>query len=142
MPSRWNQEDRARIAKLVRAHRGALRLGVDAIAERAPMSPVTWGRVEAGEAARVATYAGVEAAFGWPLGTIARYVDNGEEPPEPGKQPTPPPAVDTRHAMQANIDLVLASDLPDARKLHLIRALREVETLREAEAKGRDGTRT
>ena len=139
MPKRWSPDDRAKIAKLVQRHRGALRLSIDSMAERASMSPVTWGRVEAGDTVRVATYAGVEAAFGWPLGTIARYVEVGNEPPEAGERPQRP-AVDTRHPLQAQIDLVLASDLPDARKVHLIQALREVETLQEAA--GREDAKT
>lgn len=47
------------------------------------MSPVTWARVEAGETVRQGSYAGVETALGWTPGSVARFIDTGENPCPP-----------------------------------------------------------
>src|SRR5690606_5407978 len=122
MARRTNKEDLARIGDLVRRHRAAARLSMEALAARAPMSPVTWRRVEEHQTVRPATYAGVEAAFGWQEVAIDRYLQTGVEPPVAEPRPIPD--------LQSAIDDVLAADISDDRKVWLIRALREVEEIR------------
>ncbi|OKI52879.1 hypothetical protein A6A27_08300 [Micromonospora sp. CB01531] len=139
-------EERAAIGALVRRRRAAERISQEAMAGRAPMSAVTWGRVEDGKAVRVGTYAGVEAAFGWPLGSLTRYVETGEEPPEASVEPqlqggdlvgtvldsSYPDAVKVLlvKALRAGgdpVDALLLADAPDGNKVKAIRALRELQ---------------
>lgn len=75
----FDSKERVAIGNLVRKYRG--RQSQEAMAAKAPMSPVTWSKVEAGEAVRWNTYAGIEDAFGWPKNSIAEFMETGKEPP-------------------------------------------------------------
>ncbi len=104
------------------------------------MSAVTWGRVEDGKGVHAATYVGVERALGWPLGTIARYVDTGEEPPAPTSGET-----DVAEQDQDIVESVLDGPYPDAVKVLLVKALRSdgdpVDALLDAAAPDGDKIR-
>ncbi|WP_091444822.1 hypothetical protein [Micromonospora yangpuensis] len=113
-------EQRAAIAALVVTHRAAQRASLEAMAARASMSPVTWKRVEDGKGVQVSTYTGVEAAFGWPAGTIREVADGGKGP-DPGQSPVEP----RRH--HDLVATVLDGPYPDAVKVLLVKAARAAD---------------
>ncbi|MEU5950355.1 helix-turn-helix domain-containing protein [Micromonospora sp. NPDC047465] len=139
-------DERAAIGDLVRRRRAAQRVSQEAMAGRAPMSAVTWGRVEDGKSVRIGTYAGVEAAFGWPLGSLTRYAETREEPPDADVEPVHRPGGMEKGVLESNypdavkvllikalradgdpIDALLHADAPDGNKVKAIRALRELQ---------------
>ncbi|WP_141684523.1 hypothetical protein [Micromonospora sediminicola] len=139
------EDDRAAIGKLVERHRAALRLAVETVAARAPMSAVTWTRVEKGLPVRLGTYGGVETAFGWAPGAVLRFLDTGEDPQDVQPAPRVPRDLvqevldlDCKDAVKVllvravrsgskPVDAVLDSDAPDGDKVAAIRALRELK---------------
>ncbi|MFI9591091.1 helix-turn-helix domain-containing protein [Nonomuraea sp. NPDC052265] len=79
--------DHARLAAAVKTRRQALGLSIKKAARLAPMSPITWTRVEEALRVRELTYAGVDRVLGWEQNTAAtilygdalspaRYPDN------------------------------------------------------------------
>lgn len=116
------KQGRKRLGEAVRQARHARELTIDAAAEQARLSPVTYARVEAGEAVRALTYAAVDRVLGWPFGTAEGVAREQTEPPAVGETArgdfTEDPA-----AVQL---LALVHDLPDdqtARWYRLARAL-------------------
>ena len=132
---------RQEVGALVRRARHRLGLTIDDAAKLVSMSPVTWGNVEAGQRVRPLTLARIEKALSWPPECIEGYLSSGEGLPKidemtqashgPASQPDRPrpPALD----LAAAIDTVLESELPDARKIALIQALRDVKALEPIE---------
>jgi len=84
MPAEPNAVDLAALGARVRSERLHLRLSIDDAAERAGMSPVTWGRVEKGLPVRSLSYAGIESVVGWARGSIDRYLLDRTEPTDDG----------------------------------------------------------
>lgn len=85
-------EGRAALGRAVKRGREARRLSIDNAADAAPMSPVTWSKVERGERVRGLTYAGIEKVLGWAPGSVDRIFDGGEpivlqNVPTPGRLP-------------------------------------------------------
>jgi len=86
------EHPRDRIGELVHDARVSLGMSVSAACEAARrarpdqavgpgISKTTWERLERGMSVRPSAWADVERLFGWPLGSIRRYVeDNGPEP--------------------------------------------------------------
>lgn len=66
----FNDKQRATVGEAVRRARTGRGLSIQHVAARAPMSAVTWGKVESGQPVRLATYYAVERAVGWKPGTI------------------------------------------------------------------------
>lgn len=71
-------EGRARLGRAVKSRREQRRLSIDNAADAAPMSPVTWSKVERGERVRGLTYAGIEKVLGWLPGSVETVLDGGE----------------------------------------------------------------
>ncbi|WP_281895222.1 hypothetical protein [Phytohabitans aurantiacus] len=112
------------------------------------MSPVTWGKVEAGEAVRLNTYAGIERAFGWSTGAIEHFVATGDEPIggrrvwlepwAPGLMIDMALGVDRDPAVKVDlvwiirsggnpIDMILELDRDDHHKVEVLAAYRDIE---------------
>lgn len=106
------------LGKLVRSTRLAMspRLTIDQAAERAPMSPVTWGNIETGKRVKPFSYAGVEHVLRWPTGSIERYLGGGEAPA--------PARTVSVYVEGAWMDAALRMERPDAIKVDLIWVLR------------------
>jgi len=163
MPYKLNKltdEHRQRIARLVRQARGNARLTIEAAADAARISHMTWINVEHARPVRASSYRAVERAFGWDHGAIDIYAAGGDPPPMPA---APAPAVDqVRPAVDIDVvlalrhpdavkvtlikilraggdplDRILDLDVPDARKVELIRALREAQDRMPAAAEAK-----
>jgi len=64
-----------RLATLVHQRRTELKLGVEPAAKAAGISKDTWKRVEAGQRVWDRSFAGIETALGWELGSCKRILD-------------------------------------------------------------------
>lgn len=82
--------DYARLAKAVERRRTALNLSIKAAATLAPMSPITWTRVENGQHVRGLTYAGIDRVLRWEPGSASDVLAGGQVTLLPDEQPTPP----------------------------------------------------
>jgi transcriptional regulator with XRE-family HTH domain len=68
-----------RLGAAVRAGRAAAGLTIEDAAERADVSPTTWGRVERAEdGVRRTTYLQVERVLGWDAGSVDAVLAGGE----------------------------------------------------------------
>lgn len=129
----------SQLGAAVRTTRVALGLTIDSAAESAPMSAVTWGRVERGLPVRGLTYASIERVLGWRPGTAAAIM-RGEVSEDAAVQSAQAstegraPGVariddDARRQELARDDALIesiwASDLPDDDKLDLVRIVLE-----------------
>lgn len=81
---RWHHVDMAtrdldRLAKRVKAHRLELYSSRKAAADAARVSKDTWQRVEEGLTVREGTYAKIDKALGWSIGSCIAIAE-GEEP--------------------------------------------------------------
>ncbi len=77
-----------RLATLVHTRRTELKLGVEPAAKAAGISKDTWKRVEAGQKVWDRSFAGIETALGWELGTCRAILDGAETDPAPGVEVT------------------------------------------------------
>ena len=89
----------ARVAELVHDERVSRGMSFNAACDAARalrpadavgpgISKSTWQNVEAGRNVRHVAWADIERVFGWPLGSIRRYVeDNGPEPTQAAEAP-------------------------------------------------------
>lgn len=73
-------EDRAGLGERVRRRRERLGLTIDEAAERGPVSPVTWSRVENGGKVRRLSYGAVDRVLDWPEGACVDFLQHGTEP--------------------------------------------------------------
>lgn len=79
----WYVDDQERLralGKRVRRRREARGLTIDEAAGLAPMSPVTWARVEHGKRVRGLAYGAVDDVLGWQEGACYAYLATGDEP--------------------------------------------------------------
>lgn len=118
-------EQRAIVGAAVRRERTSRRRSIEHMASEARMSPVTWGKVEAGDSVRLATYDAVERALGWKPGTIDdlandRATYHGDQQPAN----VSPVMVVTHPDQDHLLDLALALVKPDSVKVDLIWVLR------------------
>lgn len=74
------QERLNELGELVKDRREALGLTIDQASELAPMSPVTWSRVEAGRSVRGLTYGAVDDVLGWAENSCTRFIKIRREP--------------------------------------------------------------
>jgi hypothetical protein len=81
MPDERIAGDLEALATQVRQARQTAGISIDAAADSAGMSPVTWGRVEKALPVRALSYAGVEKVLGWAPGSVAAILAGGEPAP-------------------------------------------------------------
>jgi transcriptional regulator with XRE-family HTH domain len=117
-----DDERRQELGQLVRRTRQARTppMTSEQAAERAPMSPVTWGNIERGQRVKPFSYAAVERVLGWKAGSIERFLATGEEP-APNRVPFPGHAVIDASSL---IDLALRLDRSDSVKVDLVWVIR------------------
>lgn len=106
VPQSLDPERLADLARFVQRVRVSARLSVDGAAAKAPMSAVTWTKVERGEPVRSLTYAGVERVLGWPQGAIDAYLDEGAMPPGVEAELARQPQDDGEQRLLAKLDQV------------------------------------
>lgn len=95
-----------------------MNLTIDAAAEAAGMSPVTWRSVEVGGRVKPWSLEKVDRQMGWAPGSLERYILGDDAAlTETGTALQRPGTAD-------DVDLVLSLDLPDTTKVILIRAVR------------------
>ncbi|MEU4406294.1 hypothetical protein AB0F88_17365 [Streptosporangium sp. NPDC023963] len=106
--------DYGRLAAAVKKRRLALRLSLAGAARQGTMSPITWTRVENGLNVRELTYAGIDYALRWELGSSVRVLEGGDPAPLPPGEATPD-APDESTPMRYPDDPILQYlwDLPD-----------------------------
>lgn len=145
MPVEANEDGSAALWVLgqrVRAARLAAGLSIDAAAEQAGMSPVTWGRVEKGETVRALTYTAVEKILRWQHGSVDAILQGGQPSQLDAAADTTTQGQqydDTAVAILRVIATVLSSNLPDSMKVRLIaREIAAVEDILAGSTQGTD----
>jgi transcriptional regulator with XRE-family HTH domain len=144
MPAQAPDDRLASLAELVRDARTNLGMSIDAAAERAPMSPVTWSKVESGKPVTKSTYAGVERSLSWAPGSIDLYLRTGADPHHVHDKVGVTDTV-TATVFQGGIDDDLRTidhlPIPASRKLELMRQYLRLVKEAADEAAAADGQR-
>ncbi|WP_318205321.1 hypothetical protein [Streptomyces sp. SCL15-4] len=127
--------DLDRLAKHVKAHRLAQYPSRDTAAATAGVTRNTWKRVEEGEPVRESTYAKVDKALGWAIGSCTAITEGGEPVLAGGtttSSPDPAPRMTEKQARDMAWDTARAT-LPTAPVGELDTFVNElVENLRRA----------
>lgn len=136
-------QDLERLADRVKQRRIELELGIEPAARSAGMSKDTWKRVEAGLTVRDTSYAKIDQALAWAVGSCAKIADGGD-PVEAGPAESkvefasvPPDAMEAEVRQAVQNAMVAGTDLT-ADKIRqvneaAIRVLRERGILPPAE---------
>jgi transcriptional regulator with XRE-family HTH domain len=111
------------IGLYVRRARLAANLTLEAAADRASMSHVTWGNVEDGEPARAMSYAKIERALGWQSGCIDEYLVNGAVPSMVPADGAAHGQASLREDIAAEIERIRHLSLPATTRLRMIQTL-------------------
>lgn len=143
---RPDQRDSRRraLGELIRRARGATGDTIDQAAARAPMSPETWRKAEAGARVKPFSLAAIERVLGWAPGAAGRFLDSGEQPATTAVDVGLVLRLDRPDVVKVGlieaikagidpIDAILAMDLSATDKVNLIAAYREAQALAAAE---------
>lgn len=107
------QARRKRVGELVVTARKQMGMSANQARQAADISRGAWDNVEKGAGAQELSYFAAERLFGWEIGSIQRYIDNGE--PEPGPAPATSVITDTPTERDL-IDSVHRFETPEARR--------------------------
>ncbi len=124
-----DQQQRTRLADVVRARRTELRTSVRAAAKQAGIARDTWiGLEEATRRTAEINYAGIEDTLQWARGSIQLILDGGEPVPvtadEAAATAARHPATGTAQPGDAALIRIMRSpDLSDDQKARIVRAL-------------------